>query len=75
MVDLIGSLLHIPITVFFWRGSRNFTVFGNEGCFEFFNLLVIFDEFSFNLWNNLISWLSNILLSRRTVDWFWLFSI
>ena len=64
------ALLYVPILVFLGRRTRNFTVFGNEGCLELLYLLVVFHFLALNLGHNFLSIHGNILLhhARRSVD-------
>ena len=61
------ALLHVSSLVFFRRRAGNLFVFGDEGGFEFLNLLTILDWLSFDLWNELLIILWNILLLSSTL--------
>ena len=46
------ALLYVPILIFLGRCSRNFSVFGDEGCLEFLYLLVVLHFLALNLGHN-----------------------
>ena len=69
---LKSALFHVSSLVFLRGCSGNLFVFGDEGSFEFFNLLSVLDWLSFDLWNELLIILWNILLLSSTlgvIDW------
>ena len=56
------TLLHVSSLVFFRRRAGNLFVFGDEGSFEFFNLLPVLDWLSFDLRDELLVVLRDVLL-------------
>ncbi len=58
----MSSLLHVPPLVFLRGRPWYLAIFGHEGRFELFNLLIVLDKFTFDLWYELFLALGNILL-------------
>ncbi len=56
------SLLHISPLVFFRGRPRYLAIFSYECRFKLFDLLIVFDKLTFDLWDKLFLALRNILL-------------
>lgn len=74
---LISSLFHVAIAVFFRWGARNFTILRNEGRLEFFDLLVIFDNLTFDFRHNTVfTGLGYVLLGDIQIEnWLWFLAL
>ena len=59
---LKSALFHVSSLVFLRGCSGNLFVFGDEGSFEFFDLLPVFDWLSFDLRDELLVVLRDVLL-------------
>ncbi len=58
----MSSLLHVSPLVFLRGRPWYLAIFGHEGRFELFNLLIVLDKFTFDLWYELFLALGNVLL-------------
>ena len=68
MIVVKGTLLHVPSLVLLRGCARKLLFLRNEGLFEFFDLLLILDDLSLDLGDDILVGLRDVLSCCLAVD-------